>query len=314
MNIRSLLQSRGRLVLDGGLATSCEALGANLSGALWSARLLRDEPALLEKAHAQFTEAGADVCITASYQAHHSSLQTHLGTDSAQATRLIASSVTIARAAAASCAAAAEGRPTAVAGSIGPYGACLADGSEYTGAYSSMPAAELADWHRHRFEALVDAGSDFLAMETIPCRSEVVAMCSLLRTRPEATAWLSLVCSSGEHITSGERVVDCVADIERLDTAGQIDAVGVNCTSPRHVSALIRTIREATDRPIVVYPNSGEQWDSAAGMWRDGTSMGPADFADLATSWYAEGAALVGGCCRVGPDFIAAVRAVVDRS
>lgn len=308
-----LIASRrgGRVVLDGGLATEIEALGGSLASKLWSARLLRDDPGLIAKSHANYVFAGADICITASYQAEVGLLCEHLEVSRSEASMLIASSVAIARAA---CCYGPDDRRPLVAGSIGPFGACLADGSEYTGGYAAMPSDELARWHRERFELLTSPGiaSDFLAMETIPCRTEVQALCALLPTRPEATSFIALACSSGNTLNSGERVADAVADIERLDRGGQVEAIGVNCTSPRFCSELIRTIRTESDRPIVLYPNSGEQYDAATGMWLEGTIMRPEDFASLASRWYDEGAAIVGGCCRVGPDVIAAIRAVAD--
>jgi homocysteine S-methyltransferase len=357
MSVASALRIAPRLVVDGGLATQLEALGANLSGDLWSARLLQENPVLIQRAHADFLAAGADVCITASYQTSLPLLHKILGLDERAATQLIASSVAIAHEACKEAMArrgADEKRPPPlVAGSIGPYGACLADGSEYTGAYAAtMSVDELRAWHAPRFEILIEAGADILACETIPCRSEVAALCALLGTRPAARAWVSLACSSGSTLTSGELVADVVADIERLDPAGQVEAIGVNCTAPRHIGALVDAIRGQTRRPIVLYPNSGERWDSATGAWLDGTSMRAEDFAELAarrhsspapapapsidrragrrlprfvramltcdppvwqvTQWFTRGASLIGGCCRVGPDFIAAVRRCAD--
>ena len=300
-----------RRVLDGGLATHLESLGAELGGLLWSGRLLRDDPALIQRAHADYFAAGADVCITASYQCSVPNLCSALGVDEPAAERLISESVAIARAA---IPPATAGRPPPlVAGSVGPYGACRNDGSEYTGDYhDSLTPEELGAWHARRVDLLLAAGVDLLAFETIPCRAEAVGLLALLRDRPAARAWLSLCCRDDARLSSGEAVDEVVRDVERSDAAGQIEALGVNCTKPRYVSALVRRIRALTERPIVVYPNAGESFDAATGRWVDDAEAPPERFAALAEEWFAAGATAIGGCCRTGPAHIAAVRRGVD--
>jgi homocysteine S-methyltransferase len=135
-----------------------------------------------------------------------------------------------------------------VAGSIGPYGACLADGSEYTGAYKdTVSVQQLSEWHKKRFEIIVDwTNCDILAVETIPCISEVEAILSLLKTRPGSKAWISLSCNSGTTLNSGEKISDCVKKIEEIDTGTQVEAVGVNCSKFEFINELISEIRSAT--------------------------------------------------------------------
>ena len=158
------------LALDGGLATQLESAGADLSGKLWSARLLQEAPDDIQRAHEAFLQAGCDIITTASYQCSIPQLVDVLQITPALAKSLIARSVRIARAA---VHAVAGDRAVVVAASIGPYGACLADGSEYNGHYKTTPPEELAEWHRPRFDVLCDANPDVLAIETIPCRNEV---------------------------------------------------------------------------------------------------------------------------------------------
>ena len=156
----------------------------------------------------------------------------------------------------------------------------------------------LVEWHRRRFELLCDAQPDVLAFETIPCRNEVQAFCQLLAERPSARAWVTLACRSPTLLNSGETVADVVQDIERLDTNKQIEAIGVNCTAPQYLTGLIECIRQHSALPIIVYPNSGERWDSAAGKWFDSPDLPP--FHEMAMQW-TDAAAVIGGCCRVGP-------------
>ncbi|MCB1778372.1 MAG: homocysteine S-methyltransferase, partial [Candidatus Competibacteraceae bacterium] len=190
-----------------------------------------------------------------------------------------------------------------VAASVGPYGAFLADGSEYRGEYGLSEHA-LMDFHRPRLAALLEAGPDLLACETLPCFMEARALARLLAEFPEACAWFSFSARDGAHTCHGERLADCAA---WLDQMPQAVAIGVNCTAPRHIPTLIAAIRAASAKPIVVYPNSGETYDAARHDW-----SGPATdatFAAAARDWYAGGARLIGGCCRTTPEYIREIAA-----
>jgi homocysteine S-methyltransferase len=182
-----------------------------------------------------------------------------------------------------------------VAASIGPYGAYLADGSEYRGDYG-LSVTELMDFHRPRLQVLVEAGADLLACETIPCLVEAQALLHLLAEFPQTVAWLSFSCCDDTHICHGEALADGVA---LADQAEQIVAVGVNCTPPRFVEPLLRRAAQVTTKPLVAYPNSGERWDAATHCWLPGT--GVTEFGEPARHWYAAGARLIGGCCRTTP-------------
>ena len=124
------------------------------------------------EAHSAFFAAGAEVATTASYQATFDGFAAH-GIDRQQTAELMRRSVALAREAAAQV----TGRPTWVAASVGPYGAMLADGSEYHGRYG-LSVAQLRDFHRPRIEVLAAAGADVLAFETLPCAAEVEAVLS----------------------------------------------------------------------------------------------------------------------------------------
>ncbi len=302
------LAEQGCLVLDGALATELERRGADLRDALWSAKLLIEAPEMIRRLHYDYLAAGADVVITASYQATFEGFARR-GLSRSDAADLMRLSVQLAAEArdefwAAEARRRGRVRPL-VAASIGPYGAYLADGSEYRGDYG-LSEAELIDFHRPRMAVLASAGADLLACETIPCLTEGRALARLLPEFPNVTAWLSFSCCDGEHVCRGERFADVVAAVAGGDQAA---AVGVNCTPPQYVESLIRAARTATDKPIVVYPNSGEKWDAGAGCWVPGTDG--TDFGAAALVWRAAGAKLIGGCCRSGPEDIAAIRAAL---
>jgi homocysteine S-methyltransferase len=304
--VRSLAEAlaRGPVVLDGGLATELEDRGHDLGSALWSARLLRDDPTAISDAHAAFAAAGAQVVTTASYQATVEGFAA-AGIEAPQARALIARSVELARRAA----------PTAwVAGSVGPYGAFLADGSEYTGDYTAadwtgrsgggLSVADLRAFHRPRMALLAEAGADVLACETVPAAAEAEALLAEAGSLG-VPVWLSLTTVTGSDGVVRTRRGEPAAGVFRL--AAGVDAVvavGVNCTDPAGVPRAIAAARSA-GKPVVVYPNSGERWEG--GRWTGEPGFRPADVA----AWAAAGARLIGGCCRVRPADVAAVAAAL---
>lgn len=280
------------LVSDGGLATELEARGHDLSDDLWSARLLFDAPDEIVAAHSAFYRAGAAIATTASYQASFDGFAAD-GIARIDAERLMRLSVTLA--ARARDEVGDDGRY--VAASVGPYGAALANGEEYVGRYG-LSVAQLAAWHLPRLEVLADAGADVLAIETLPDIDEAEALVGLVQ-RLGVPAWLSYTIS-GSQTRAGQPLADAFAVAADVD---EIVAVGVNCCAPDDVLPAIEIAREATDKPVVVYPNSGEVWDGPARKWV-GTSRWSAE---LPSQWVAAGARIVGGCCRVMPDDIAAM-------
>ena len=295
------LETHGRVILDGGLASELEARGADLNDPLWSARVLLETPELIRAVHLDYFRAGADCATTASYQASIEGFARR-GLPAFAALRLLSRSVRLAQEAREQFGAeggAASGRPYPfVAGSVGPYGAFLADGSEYRGNYG-LSQADLIDFHRPRMRALVEAGADILACETIPCLEEAEALVALLAEFPETPAWISFSARDEKHTNQGERLADCAAYLERFP---QIAATGVNCTAPRFIPGLIREIGSATSKPILVYPNSGEIFDPETHAWSGETSCDA--FGQQAQEWYEAGARIIGGCCRTSPEHI----------
>jgi len=291
------LLAGGRVaVIDGGLATELEHAGHGLHDALWSARLLADEPEAIVAAHLAYFRAGARIAITASYQATFEGFAAR-GLDHDAAAALLRRSVELAdeaRAGYRAERAPADPGPLLIAASIGPYGAYLADGSEYRGRYG-LDRAALRDFHRERLVVLWSAGPDLLACETIPDVVEVRALADLV-DEAAAPAWLTLSCADGGHLRDGTPVEEAAAIADA--TPGFV-AVGVNCTAPEHVEELVARIAATTAKPIVVYPNSGEHWEPGTGGWLPAT--GPDVDVASARLWVAAGARLVGGCCRVGP-------------
>ena len=281
------------IVLDGGLATELEAHGSDLSGVLWSARLLRDDPQAIEDAHLAFFRAGADVAITASYQASAMGFA-RVGIDGAEARQLIVRSVELARSAADGIAQEEPGRRRPlVAASVGPYGAALADGSEYRGGYG-VDVTELRSFHGERLDWLIAASPDLLAVETIPSGDEAEVLAALLSERP-ARAWVSFQCRDENSLADGTPFTDVVATVSTIPS---VVAVGVNCVDPGLVEPLLVRARGVTELPLVAYPNDGRVWDASAHAWRGDGRL--ADAA-LVRRWRDLGARYIGGCCGTRP-------------
>ncbi|GHD89226.1 homocysteine S-methyltransferase [Streptomyces naganishii] len=282
--------ARGTLVLDGGLSNQLESAGHDLGDELWSARLLAERPEAITEAHLAYFEAGADVVITASYQATFEGFARR-GTGRERAAELIASSVELARTAARRAYDRGVRRPLWTAASAGPYGAMLADGSEYRGRYG-LTVSELERFHRPRLEVLAAAGPDVLALETVPDAEEAQALLRAVRGLG-VPAWLSYTVAGG-RTRAGQPLEEAFAPAA---DAPEVIAVGVNCCAPEDADAAVETAARVTGKPVVVYPNSGESWDAKARAWTGRPAFTP----ELVTRWHAHGARLIGGCCRVGP-------------
>jgi homocysteine S-methyltransferase len=281
------------IVLDGGLATELEARGYDLSDELWSARLLADDPEEIISTHETFFRAGAEVATTASYQASFEGFAAR-GIGPRAAATLLRRSVDLAKAARERV-----GGRRWVAASAGPYGAVLADGSEYRGRYG-LSVAELTEFHRPRLEALAAAGPDLLALETVPDTDEAVALLAAIEDLG-VPAWLSYTIS-GNRTRAGQPLDEAFAIAAEHK---QLVAVGVNCCDPDDVEPAITLARRTTRKSVIVYPNSGEGWDAGRHGWTGSSRLTPR----LVERWIRAGADLIGGCCRVGPADIAMIRA-----
>jgi homocysteine S-methyltransferase len=299
----ALLASAAPIVLDGGLATELERRGHDLSDALWSARLLRDDPEAIEEVHLAYYRAGAQVATTASYQASFEGFGA-AGIENEEAARLLRLSVELAmrarRARVAELEAAGESAPELlVAASVGPYGAMLAGGREYVGNYG-LTRAELRDFHRPRLRELAAAEPDLIAFETIPSLLEADALVDLLDELPGVLAWLSFSCKDGARTSEGQPIEEAVAIAAR---SAQALAVGVNCTAPAFVESLLGRARSATGLPLVAYPNDGRVGGATLGFPTGAVER-----------WLELGARLIGGCCGIGPDTIRSLARVATCS
>ena len=294
----NLLQEHGVVTLDGGLATELERDGAQLDNPLWSGIILRSQPELIRQCHQSYFEAGAQVATTASYQLTHEGMRaTALKTE--EFDRLIELSIRLAREASRG-----EGL---VAGSVGPYGAMLNDGSEYTGDYE-VGVEALSEFHRPRIKALVEGGVDVIALETFPSLREAQAAVEVVFEAGSVPCWVSFTCRDAGTTAAGESLRQCA---EVLSQYPQVSAIGVNCVSPEVAIDAVALLHESTDLPIIAYPNSGERYDAGDGTWDDHPSDMTAT--QISRKLVQAGAHIIGGCCRTDPSWISAAREEYSR-
>lgn len=288
------------VVIDGGLATELEKMGYNLKDRLWSAKILAEAPDAVMQVHRSYLDAGADCIITSSYQATVPGFISS-GYSRGESVDLIWRSMQLARDAIGQFMESgfdSERPEPFVAASAGCYGAFLADGSEYRGDYR-LSLKEYKDFHRERIGILADAGADFIAFETFPNIDEGIAVADLMNDFPDLFYWVVFTASDEKHISNGELFSDCVKELGgRKNLAG----IGINCSRPELVSPLLGEVSSLVKVPLVVYPNSGEHFDTGCTCWTDESST--ADFSLLSEEWYNLGAGAIGGCCRTGPDDI----------
>lgn len=301
-NLQALINEQKIVVSDGAMATELEKMGVQTDNELWSAMALIKDPDAIQAVHESYLMAGAAIATTNTYQANLPAL-VDFGVNHDQGIALIKQAVAVAKQA---CA----GDPAKlIAGSVGPYGAYLADGSEYTGNYA-LTSDEYQQFHLPRIQALVDAGVDFLALETMPNFAEVKAIVDLLTDQfPTVPVWVSFsVGNQPDRLCDGTPLNQATGYFNRYEN---VVAIGVNCTTMTNITPALDHIAPATTKPIVVYPNNGDIYDPVTKTWQ--AVVGVPQFKDLVPEWIERGAQIIGGCCRTTPADIASIKQTVEQ-
>ncbi|MFT9372305.1 homocysteine S-methyltransferase [Liquorilactobacillus hordei] len=300
-----LLREKKLLVLDGAMATELEKAGVDTANELWSATALLDAPQKITNVHQNYFRAGADIAITNTYQATKQAFMKQ-GMSAAKSSELIKQAVFCAQKARNEYS---ENKNLLLAGSIGPYGAFLADGSEYTGNYN-LSIKAFQDFHYPRMKALVEAGVDLFAIETQPNFIELEAITELLERKfSEMTAWIALSIKDSRHLCDGTSLEKVVKYLEQFEN---ISAIGVNCTALENITPALKEIQPLTTKPLVVYPNNGDIYDPISKKWKINPQA--KTFSDLVPTWISAGAKIIGGCCRTTPENIREIANVVTQS
>jgi homocysteine S-methyltransferase len=307
MNIfKELLEKQKAIILDGALGTQVQKNGYDVNDSLWSAKFLDENPEVIKEVHRQYLEAGADCIITSSYQA---SIEGFLekGFSEEKAVDLIKLSINIAKEERDIFWANLEDKnkriKPLVAASIGPYGAYLANGSEYTGDYG-IGDEELKQFHKKRLEIILETSPDLLAIETIPILKEVKIICELLKELKKIPTWVTFSAKNESTTNGGDDIKECMRFLENQDC---VSAVGINCTAPQYIPKLIENIKSVSSKPIVVYPNGGSKYNPILKVWEKG-EISALEYSKLSLLWFQKGAKIIGGCCETSPEEILNIR------
>ena len=306
--IKTLLEQKKHIVIDGALASELQRRGCDLNDSLWSAKVLIEQPELIQQVHYDYFVAGADCAITASYQATPMGFAPK-GIELEESIKLIKTSVKLAQQAKMQYLNdIKQDKALLIAGSVGPYGAYLANGSEYTGDYQ-LSESEFIAFHKDRVAALIDAGVDILACETMPSFLEIKALAKLIQQFPMVNCWFSLTLKDQQHISDGTPLTEV---IEYLNSIEQIVSVGINCIALEKVTPALEVLSKLTSKPLIVYPNSGEQYDPTTKQWHKNHDHN-CTFANQLDVWINLGAKLIGGCCQTTPDDIVEIYQLLNK-
>ncbi|MCX8659711.1 homocysteine S-methyltransferase [Gilliamella sp. B2772] len=290
------------IIIDGALASELQRRGCDLNDSLWSAKVLIEQPDLIRQVHYDYFKAGADCATTASYQASPLGFAKK-GISLDESIKLIKKSVELAQQAKEQyLTQIGKNKPLFIAGSVGPYGAYLADGSEYTGNYQ-LSEKEFIEFHQIRIQALIDAKADILACETLPNFAEIKAIVKVLKQYPTMTAWFSFTLKDANHLSDGTPLKEV---IDYLNNVDQVVSVGINCIALEEVTAALTVLQTLTRKPLIVYPNSGEQYDPTTKQWHKNHQHN-CTFKNQLPTWLKLGAKLIGGCCQTTPKDIAEI-------
>ena len=298
-------------IIDGGFSTQLQVYTEGVNeDPLWTARSIVTNPDTVEQVHMDFIDAGANVILTNSYQVSEEGFKQYLNMDSKDTAEAVRSTVNLAKSAIIKC----GKRSVLIGGSVGPYGACQSDGSEYTGSYiDSVSRDELVQWHLPRVRTLVSSGVDFIAAETLPSWKEAIGILDCISATGGAIpVWVSFTLKDENSLPSGESVQEAIRQLRKheLFSKGRIFAVGLNCLHPTMVSVAVDNIRKVTKTlPIVVYPNSGETWDGVERNWNGP----PEEMNGYLKDWLKRGVVGLGGCCRVGAEDIVKLRLLIAK-
>lgn len=309
MNIfEQILEKQKAIIIDGALGTQIQKNGHNVSDSLWSAKFLDEDPQVIKDVHMQYLDSGADIIITSSYQASFEGFLKK-GFTYEKVVELLKLSINIAI----------EARDEfwennsdtnrikpLVAASIGPYGAYLADGSEYSGNYE-ISDEELKNFHKKRLEVLIQTNPDIYAFETIPSLNEAKILCELIDEFNLTNSWITFSAKDDSFTNAGNEINESIKILENTKSLG---AIGINCTAPQYMPKLIKNIKANTNKPIVIYPNGGSKYNPITKLWEQG-EISPIEYAKMSHLWVSKGAKLIGGCCLTTPQEIKEIRKVL---
>ena len=297
-------------LLDGGMGRELQKRKIIKAKTIWSALALIEDPAVVQEVHEAFIAAGAEVIITNTYGVVPSLLAMEQMEDRLDA--LLDKAVELAQAARASSGRSPRSRPVKIAGSLPPLTTSYR--AELVG-----PDEEIEATYRHIAQRLAP-GVDLFICETMSLAREARAAARAARDsgKPVWVAWTLDDAASG-RLRSGEDLATAVAALDGLP----VDALLFNCCSTEAVTAALPKLKALTDKPLGAYANAFVPLPKDYVMGESGgeggehplrADMTPERYLEAAQTWRSLGASIIGGCCGIGPEYIAVLREAFARS
>lgn len=293
------------LLRDGAMATELERAGIAMHSTLWSAESLLTHQDAILSVHQSYIDAGADVLTTATYQCSAERFL-RAGYSHDDYVSALRSGVRVARRAISDTASANDSKSaTQVFGGVGSVGASLADGSEFTAAYTRT-TDEYVTFHEERIRVLAAEGIDALLLETMPRLDEVLVAAGIAMSAELPTIIMFSIGPDG-LIPDGNTFAKAAHALSVFDN---VIGIGINCCSPTLVQPALQALRGATTLPLVAIPNRCDHWLADERRWQTGHER--TNWQAFVPSWLDLGMGLVGGCCHTRPDDIRTMRMIID--
>ena len=277
-------------LLDGSLSYPIESRGHGLNSKLWTAKILIDNPKVIEDIHVEYINSGVDYISTSSYQLSVKTLKAE-GYNISEIENIFKKSVSVAKKALLRT----KKKNIKILGSFGPFATYLADGSEYTGVYNTKDET-IKEFHLENLKIINKLDIDILLYETIPCLREISILNNLLKLS-EKEVWISMTCNNAMKLRDNSSLKKAC---KILSQSKNISTIGLNCFDPSMTKIAIEKLRLYSNKKVLVYPNSGEKYNCENKTW-----LGKNKFNDQSISnWIEESPDIIGGCCRIGKEEI----------
>lgn len=322
------------LVLDGALGTQLESIIPNDSeiqpknDPLWSTKVLMTQPKLIERIHYQYLQSGSDIIMTSTYQASCAGLIKYANSYTDEVAHVWERSVDMANNAIRrhkleNNTKPIRNRDPIICGSVGPYGAFLANGAEYTGEYGMISNEELEKHHFKLLQFLIlHPDVKLIAIETIPNFREFKVLVNLLTKLlslhgPNQKFYLSINVRNESEMCDGTPVEKVMNYLNfKMKTMGilqrNIFAIGYNCVDYHLVTSLIDNLTMFNEFhiPMIVYPNLGYVYSTKHEEYIAYQDTNELELMIL--DWLKRGVKIIGGCCGSGPQEIEKISEVVN--
>lgn len=293
------------VVIDGGTGTEIQRRGVAMNGETWCAEANLDEPDVVRDVHERYIAAGAELIIANTY-ATSPLLFDHLGRGR-DVERIDRVAVELAQQAS-------DGR-VPVGGSISVMRPVV-PGGDRNEVFRNWTEDRARDLYRRKAESMAASGVDVLVMEMMR-DTDYSVWATEAAIATGLPVWVGIAVERGPSMSVDSGLVgasrpDCSLDaiVDALAPLGP-DLIAIMHTSPNDTGPALDVVRSHTDIRLGAYPESGffEMPD-----WRFVDIIDVDDLVVRTRGWIEQGARVVGGCCGISPDHIAALAAAFGRS